>query len=123
MENIKHTRSDEKLTLRLEIESGAVCEDVIDLGQEGGIDELNIILEHDEFSGTPANLMIKVQASADGSSFADVAGLSMAATSNGYEAKKFRLPVDVGRYLKLVGSIGEGVSAEDGAYARLKVCV
>ncbi len=115
---------DKKLTFSDEqAETTAAAHDsdtVIDLGASVDYGERGEIWVHalvtTKFtSGGSATLAVALHDSADDSSFAVVAGApAVAATAvaslvEGYELMRFKLPVDVRRYVKLVYTIGTAV--------------
>ena len=96
MNPIRHTRKDELLTARMNMPGTGktAYSEVLDAGQTGGIDEMSIVIEHENLP------------SLDGDSWAEVPGFSLAPTA-GEEAGALangiagRAPYGMGRYIRL----------------------
>jgi hypothetical protein len=82
--------------------------EVLDAGQTGGIDEMSIVIEHEDLPALVAGkkITLTLEASGDGDSWAEVPGFSLAPAA-GEEAGALansiagRAPYGMGRYIRL----------------------
>ncbi|ASB34211.1 hypothetical protein ADH72_00005, partial [Akkermansia muciniphila] len=82
--------------------------EVLDAGQTGGIDEMSIVIEHEDLPALAAGkkITLTLEASGDGDSWAEVPGFSLASAA-GEEAGALansiagRAPYGMGRYIRL----------------------
>ncbi len=132
MNPIKHSRKDELLTARIAVPAaGATAEsDVLDMGQTGGIDEAALVLEHEAMPALVAakKLTLTAEASADGTTWAAVPGVTLVATGatgNGVPAAKaeFRIPYGTARYLRLKAVTDASAGDNTAAHAELTIRV
>ena len=108
MNPIRHTRKDELLTARMNMPGTGktAYSEVLDAGQTGGIDEMSIVIEHENLPSLAAGkkITLTLEASGDGDSWAEVPGFSLAPTA-GEEALANgiagRAPYGMGRYIRL----------------------
>ena len=110
MNPIRHTRKDELLTARMNMPGTgkAVYSEVLDAGQTGGIDEMAIVIEHEDLPALAAGKKstLTLEASEDGEIWAEVPGFFLAPTAGeaaGALANSIsgRVPYDMGRYIRL----------------------
>ena len=78
MNPIRHTRKDELLTARMNMPGTGktAYSEVLDAGQTGGIDEMSIVIEHENLPSLAAGkkITLTLEASGDGDSWAEVPG-------------------------------------------------
>ena len=103
MNPIRHTRKDELLTARMNMPGTGktAYSEVLDAGQTGGIDEMSIIIEHEDLPALAAGKKITLTLEASGEpgfSLAPAAGEEAGALANSIAG---RAPYGMGRYIRL----------------------
>lgn len=91
----------------------------IDILQLGGIEEANISLQCEGLEGDGASATLAVEHSADGAVWAE-SPLSLAVSAGEAAERRSRIPLDMGRYLRLKVTTG-GVAGAGSAKASLKI--